>query len=136
MPDAADSFDAFRHLSAPNAAEYRRVLQAFSAAREAGWLLLRPAEVAEQAGPREASLSEDATVALLTQLSAWGNLERSADRARARSIEEFQRVGCLYSLSAQGLACEQADVGSSSLASGVVQTVIEVAGPVGCHGDF
>lgn len=108
VPDAADSFDAFRHLSAPNAVEYRRVLQAFSAAREAGWLLLRPAEVAEQAGPREASLSEDATVALLTQLSAWGNLERSADRARARSIEEFQRVGYLYSLSAQGLACEQA----------------------------
>ena len=102
------NFDAFRHLSAPNAAEYRRVLRAFSAARDAGWLLLRPAEVAEQARNKETPLTEDAAVPLLTRLVGWGNLERSADRARATTIEQFQRVGYLYSLSAEGLACEQA----------------------------
>ena len=111
MPPDDTDYAPFRHLGVEKTPEYRRVLEAFAEARDAGRLLLRPAEVAEELAAAEADdggLGEEEIVTLLGSLHAWGNLEKSADRARATTIEQFRRVGYLYSLSPAGLAAEQA----------------------------
>ena len=109
MTDAGADFSAFAHLGAPKSAGYRRVLDAFTRRRASFTLQLRPAEVlaelAADGGPAE---GEDEVAALLAQLAAWGNLERLADDTRVTTIEQFRRLGSLYSLSAEGLAAEKA----------------------------
>ena len=106
---AAQDYPAFRHLGADKAASYRRVLDAFARRRDAFTLQLRPAEVLAELGHDGGPAVDDVEVGnLLGQLTAWGNLERLADDTRVATIEQFQKLGSLYSLSAAGIAAEKA----------------------------
>lgn len=96
-------FSVFSHLSSPKVEEYRRVLEAFAAARSAFVIHLRPFEIARATG-----FCEEALEAMLEQLVEWGNLDHSRDHVDAASIQEFYRVKWLYQLSARGEAAERA----------------------------
>jgi uncharacterized protein (TIGR02677 family) len=96
-------YSVFTHLSSQKAEEYRRVLAAFSQARSAFVIHLRPSELARATG-----MAEEALEPVLGQLHEWGNLDRSRDHVDAASIEEFYRVKWLYQLSVRGEAAERA----------------------------
>lgn len=96
-------YSVFTHLSSQKAEDYRRVLAAFSQARSAFVIHLRPAEVARMTG-----MAEDSLGPVLEQLHEWGNLDRGRDHVDAASIEEFYQVKWLYQLSVRGEAAERA----------------------------
>ena len=98
-----DKYTVFTHLSAPRAADYRRLLGLFAAKRREFVINLRHTELSADAG-----LDEEETEALLEQLHEWGNLDRAKDRADAMSIEAYYRAKWLYQLSERGEAAEQA----------------------------
>ncbi len=104
----ADSRELFRHVSAEKSASYRVILDVFAAAKRQYRLQLRPDEVlAEAKWPDGAPRIEDVNV-LLTQLTAWGNLEVQPDTARYLSLADYYRGRFLYRLSHSGEAVEAA----------------------------
>jgi len=117
MPASSPAYPTFAHLTATKSDSYRLVLATLYRLREAYVLQLRPTEIAEalcesprepKATPTPAPPNETQLLALLQQLHTWGNLEVTADRVNATTIEAFQKIGFLYSLSPAGLATEQA----------------------------
>lgn len=98
--------DLFRHVSADKAAQYRAIMEAFSAAKRQFRLHLRPDEVrAEAHWPGPAPAVEDVQQAL-AQLVEWGNLRSQPDTARVTTLEDFYRARFLYSLTSGGEAVE------------------------------
>jgi|JFJP01.1.fsa_nt_gi uncharacterized protein (TIGR02677 family) len=97
----------FRHLTAPNAAEYRAVLAACTAAKAVFVLQLRPDEIHAQADPATRPARE-ALDSVLAQLVGWGNLIVTADTAEVATLEDFYRARFLYQLSGPGEAAEAA----------------------------
>lgn len=98
-----DRHSVFSHLGSPRSADYRRVLGAMVAARANFVIHLRPGEIGAACG-----LDEDELGPLLDQLAEWGNLDRSADRFDAATVEDFYKTRWLYQLSARGQAAERA----------------------------
>ncbi|XRQ04547.1 TIGR02677 family protein, partial [Actinomadura welshii] len=94
----------FAHLSAPNAALYREVLQSFSRAKERFIVHLRPEDVAAELR-RE---SDEQLAQALEKLVEWGNLRADADTGRVTTVEDFHRKRFLFQLTAAGQAAEQA----------------------------
>lgn len=94
----------FNHLSAPNAEQYRRLLQVFARAKERFIVHLRPEDVAG-----ELRIEADEQLAeSLDQLVKWGNLRADVDTSRVTTVEDFHRKRSLYQLTAAGHAAEQA----------------------------
>jgi len=76
MQAVSDSAELFRHVSAEKAYFYRCIMNVFAAAKRQYRLQLRPDEVlAEARWPAKLPEIEEVNAAL-TQLTAWGNLER------------------------------------------------------------
>lgn len=98
-----ERYTVFSHLSSPKAAEYRRILAMFAAARTRFVIHLRPAEVAAELG-----IAAEIVEPTLDQLHEWGNLDRTHDHVDAATVEEFYRVKWLYQLSSRGEAAERA----------------------------
>lgn len=104
----ADFRELFRHVTTEKSASYRAILEVFAAAKRQYRLQLRPDEVlAEAEWPDDAPRIEDVSV-LLTQLTAWGNLESQPDTARYLSLADYYRGRFLYRLSHSGEAVEAA----------------------------
>jgi len=112
-------YSVFTHLSTPNAADYRRVLNVFAQRRRSFIIHLRPMELSVELG-----IAEEEIVLLLDQLHHWGNLDRGKDYAEAKTIEVFYRVKWLYQLSERGEGAERAlEVFDASLGqAGELQT--------------
>ena len=107
------AYPTFAHLTATKSEHYRAVLRTLHRLRGAYVLQVRPAEIAaalveDPHHPDVAPLNENQVLTLLGPLHQWGNLEVTADRVNATTIEAFQKIGSLYSLSPAGLATEQA----------------------------
>jgi len=79
-------FSVFTHLSSPKVEDYRKVLAAFSQARRAFVIHLRPAEVSRATG-----MAEEELEAVLEQLHQWGNLDRGGEAAE-RALELFEET--------------------------------------------
>ncbi|MER5424347.1 TIGR02677 family protein [Streptosporangium roseum] len=94
----------FAHLNAPNAPLYRRVLRAFTQAKERFIVHLRPEDVAAELRTD----SDDQLAQALEKLTEWGNLRADADTGRVASVEDFHRKRFLFQLTAAGQAAEQA----------------------------
>lgn len=93
-------YQPFAHLTAPNAALYRRIMAAFVQAKRRFTVHLRPEDLQEQ-------LHVEVTAAL-TSLVEWGNLRADPDTSRVTSVEDFHRARFLYQLTHAGEAAEQA----------------------------
>lgn len=106
----ARSFSVFRHLNADNAALYRRMLAAFTSAKDRFQVHLRPDDVL--AAMRQSDVREQATIDTVTdaldQLVAWGNLLASPDTGRVVQVSDFYRKRHLFQLSREGEAVERA----------------------------
>jgi uncharacterized protein (TIGR02677 family) len=105
---AASTGDLFRHVSADKAAQYRAIMDTFSAAKRQFRLQLRPDEVQMESDWQGEAPSIDDIQLALAQLAAWGNLEVQPDTSRVSSIEDFYRARYLYRLSLGGEAVEAA----------------------------
>jgi uncharacterized protein (TIGR02677 family) len=105
---AASTGDLFRHVSADKAAQYRAIMDTFSAAKRQFRLQLRPDEVQMESDWQGEAPSIDDIQFALAQLAAWGNLEVQPDTSRVSSIEDFYRARYLYRLSLGGEAVEAA----------------------------
>lgn len=103
-----ESQDLFRHVSAEKSAFYRSILDVFATAKRQYRLQLRPDEVLTEARWPGAPPQIEEVSALLTQLSAWGNLESQPDTARVSNLSDFYRARFLYRLSHGGEAVEAA----------------------------
>lgn len=102
----AAAAELFNHVTADKAAIYRAVMDVFSAAKRQFRLHLRPDEVlAEVQWPGARPTLEDVQT-VLSQLTAWGNLQAQPDTARVASIEDFYRKRLLYRITAGGEAVE------------------------------
>jgi uncharacterized protein (TIGR02677 family) len=104
----ADSHELFRHVSAEKAPLYRKVMDAFAAAKRQFRLHLRPDEVLAEAEWIGSSPKIEEIQLALAQLTEWGNLESQPDTARVASISDFYRARFLYRLSQGGEAVETA----------------------------
>lgn len=100
-------FAPFGHLVAPNWERYRRILAAFATARGNFVVHLRPADIAADLGVP----ADEALVADLDRLAAWGNLRTIPDTGRVTSVEDFRRRRQLYALTKAGEATEAALAG-------------------------
>jgi uncharacterized protein (TIGR02677 family) len=109
-------FRPFVHVSAPNAALYRRVMAAFVAAKRRFVVHLRAEdvhqalvrgelEVPSAAGER---ISDEAVAEALSRLVTWGNLRADPDTSRVTTVEDFHRARFLYQLTREGEAAERA----------------------------
>lgn len=102
------------YVVADKAPTYRAIMDVFGEAKQQYVLRLRPEEVLERAKRvgQDLGLDEGSEEAL-DQLVAWGNLKRTQDTARARSLAEFARRRSLYQLTPEGeaahLAVEQVE---------------------------
>ncbi|MFI1799490.1 DUF2397 family protein [Streptomyces sp. NPDC020379] len=96
------------HLTAPNAALYRRVRRTFLVAEERFAVHLRPEDVYEAlpAGERPAELETIAKA--LDSLVDWGNLRADPDTARVTAVEDFYRKRFVHQLIQAGEAAEEA----------------------------
>jgi len=95
---------------AEKASLYRAIMEVFAEAKLQYVLRLRPEEVLERAKGQQSplfDLDEDPEDAL-DQLVTWGNLKRTQDTARARSLAEFARRRSLYQLTPEGEAAQLA----------------------------
>lgn len=98
--------DLFRHLSADKAAQYRAIMDLFSAAKRQFRLHLRPDEVRAEGRWAGVAPSLDEVQQALAQLVDWGNLRSQPDTARVTTLEDFYRARFLYSLTSGGEAVE------------------------------
>lgn len=85
-------------------------MDVFAEAKRQYVLRLRPEEVLERATRRRISALEldEGPENALDQLVSWGNLRRTQDTARARSLAEFARRRSLYQLTPEGEAAQLA----------------------------
>lgn len=85
-------------------------MEVFAEAKLQYVLRLRPEEVLERATRRHGSAFDldEAPEDALDQLVSWGNLKRTQDTARARSLAEFARRRSLYQLTPEGEAAQLA----------------------------
>ncbi len=97
------------YVVADKAPTYRVIMDVFAEAKRQYALRLRPEEVLERAKRRghALDLDEDPESAL-DQLVSWGNLRRTQDTARARSLAEFARRRSLYQVTPEGEAAQLA----------------------------
>lgn len=107
----AHDFRPFEHVTAPNAALYRRVMAVFVDAKRRFAVHLRPEDVREAlitAGHEPIDLPD--VTDLLTKLSSeeWGNLRADPDTGRVTTVEDFHRARFLYQLTKRGEAAEEA----------------------------
>jgi uncharacterized protein (TIGR02677 family) len=106
--EPSDDYAAFTHLTVPNAALYRAVMQAFMAAKERFTVHLRPEDV-QSALPAERRPADVEDVAkALDSLVGWGNLRADPDTARVTAVEDFYRKRFIYQLTRAGEAAEEA----------------------------
>lgn len=98
-------FDAFSHLTAPNAAIYRGIMRAFVTAKQQFVVHLRPEDVH---GMVAVDATLDTVAAGLTSLVEWGNLRADPDTSRVTTVEDFRRARFLYQLTVRGEAVERA----------------------------
>jgi uncharacterized protein (TIGR02677 family) len=115
----ASSLDVYRpffHVSAPNAALYRRVMAEFVAAKRRFVVHLRAEDVHEafvrvelnEPGGAEEHITAEAVAEALSRLEAWGNLRADPDTSRVTTVEDFHRARFLYQLTREGEAAERA----------------------------
>lgn len=112
----ARSFRSFAHVSAPNAALYRRVMLTFVAAKRRFVVHLRTEDVREALAAEHPDalragsghVDDDAVAEALNQLVGWGNLRSDPDTSRVTTVEDFHRARFLYQLTREGEAAERA----------------------------
>ncbi|MFJ9173888.1 TIGR02677 family protein [Streptomyces sp. NPDC102360] len=103
-----DAYASFTHLSVPNAALYRAVMDAFMVAKDRFTVHLRPEDVhAALPAERRPADVEDVAKAL-DSLVGWGNLRADPDTARVTAVEDFYRKRFIYQLTRAGEAAEEA----------------------------
>ncbi|MGX1668090.1 TIGR02677 family protein [Streptomyces sp. NPDC055400] len=106
--DPSDDYAAFAHLTVPNAALYRAVMDVFVGAKERFTVHLRPEDV-QAALPTERRPADVEDVAkALDSLVGWGNLRADPDTARVTAVEDFYRKRFIYQLTRAGEAAEEA----------------------------
>src|SRR6266545_6048298 len=98
-------FGPFAYLTAPNAATYRGVMQAFVQAKRRFVVHMRPEDILETL---RFEVDQPAIVDALTQLVGWGNLRADPDTTRVTTVEDFHRARYLYQLTRHGEAAEEA----------------------------
>ncbi|GAV37275.1 hypothetical protein Saa2_00148 [Streptomyces acidiscabies] len=98
----------FAHLSAPNAALYRRVMRVFLTAKERFAVHLRPEDVHAALEPEHRPADQDTVAKALDSLVGWGNLRADPDTSRVTAVEDFYRKRFIYQLTRAGEATEQA----------------------------
>ncbi|SRR6266545_1018195 len=98
-------FGPFAYLTAPNAATYRGVMQAFVQAKRRFVVHMRPEDILETL---RFEVDQPAIVDALTQLVGWGNLRADPDTTRVTTVEDFHRARFLYQLTERGEAVENA----------------------------
>jgi uncharacterized protein (TIGR02677 family) len=103
-------FNPFAHLTAPNAALYRRVMGEFVAAKRRFVVHLRLEDVHQAIARSDADgqIAAEAIADALAKLVDWGNLRADPDTSRVTTVEDFHRARFLYQLTAQGEAVERA----------------------------
>lgn len=103
-------FNPFAHLTAPNAALYRRVMGEFVAAKRRFVVHLRLEDVHEGIvrDGSERQIAAEAIGDALAKLVEWGNLRADPDTSRVTTVEDFHRARYLYQLTAKGEAAERA----------------------------
>ena len=94
----------FAYLDAPKSALYRRVMAAFTAAKQGFVVHLRPDDLAETLPEYTPEEITDA----LGQLVAWQNLRADPDTGRVMTVDDFNRPRYLYQLTPAGEAAETA----------------------------
>ncbi|MDX3387155.1 TIGR02677 family protein [Streptomyces niveiscabiei] len=105
---ARAEYAPFAHLTAPNAALYRRVMRVFLAAKERFAVHLRPEDVHAALEPEHRPADQDTVVKALDSLVGWGNLRADPDTSRVTAVEDFYRKRFIYQLTRAGEATEQA----------------------------
>lgn len=103
-----DARELFKHVTAEKSELYRKIMDAFAAAKRQFRLHLRPDEVLGEAQWNAAPPRIEDLQGALAQLAEWGNLESQPDTARVASISDFYRARFLYRLSEGGEAVESA----------------------------
>ncbi|BBC02416.1 MULTISPECIES: TIGR02677 family protein [Bradyrhizobium] len=103
-----DARELFKHVTAEKSELYRKIMDAFAAAKRQFRLHLRPDEVLGEAQWNAAPPRIEDLQGALAQLTEWGNLESQPDTARVASISDFYRARFLYRLSEGGEAVESA----------------------------
>jgi len=84
-------------------------MDVFAEAKRQYVLRLRPEDVLDRARRHSHGLDlEEDPESTLDQLVSWGNLKRTQDTARARSLAEFARRRSLYQLTPEGEAAQLA----------------------------
>ncbi len=103
-------FNPFAHLTAPNAALYRRVMGEFVAAKRRFVVHLRLEDIREAIlrDPSDRQIAAEAIADALAKLVEWGNLRADPDTSRVTTVEDFHRARYLYQLTTQGEAAERA----------------------------
>nr|WP_281398818.1 TIGR02677 family protein [Natronoglycomyces albus] len=97
----------FAYLDAPDGELYRRVLAAFTYAKERFVVHLRPEDIAEFLAA-EGRVPLETVESKLKQLDEWGNLRSDPDTGRVVTVEDFYRARKLYQLTAEGEAAARA----------------------------
>ncbi len=103
-----DARELFKHVTAERSELYRKIMDAFAAAKRQFRLHLRPDEVLAEAQWDVAPPKIEDLQGALAQLTEWGNLESQPDTARVASISDFYHARFLYRLSEGGEAVESA----------------------------
>lgn len=107
--DSPTTYDAFKHVTAPSSALYRRVLGVFVDAKERFQVHLRPDDVHRELRREDAQpVDIDTVTGALESLVEWGNLASTPDTGRVTVVEDFYRKRQLFQLSAAGEAVERA----------------------------
>ena len=101
-----DARELFKHVTAERSELYRKIMDAFAAAKRQFRLHLRPDEVLAEAQWDAAAPKIEDLQGALAQLTEWGNLESQPDTARVASITDFYRARFLYRLSEGGEAVD------------------------------
>jgi uncharacterized protein (TIGR02677 family) len=101
---SAPDYQPFAHLTVPNSALYRRVMDTFLQSKRRFTVHLRPEDVHETLTGIDLSAVAEA----LTKLEGWGNLRADPDTSRVTTVEDFHRARFLYQLTERGEAAELA----------------------------
>lgn len=98
----------FSHLTAPNAAVYRLVMDTFVQAKRRFTVHMRPEDVHESLRATPERPDVPAISEALARLVDWGNLRADPDTSRVTTVEDFHRARYLYQLTERGEAVEHA----------------------------
>lgn len=108
--EATHTYGPFAHLSAPNAALYRRVMRALLSEKERFTVHVRPEQIAAVLATQGDPVDEQTVTEALDRLAqpTWGNVLAFPDSSRVTALEDFYRKRMLYQLSSEGEAAERA----------------------------